>query len=76
MRRLDEIEFVPIYRTSHVAVMPLAATNIGGSPHECDWGLFDHAFLEGLRLTRKLRSFGFPDCRNNPARNRSCARVR
>jgi hypothetical protein len=54
MRELDEVEcFAPVYRTLHVAVPPLAATNIGGSPHECNWGLFDHAFLEGLRATRK-----------------------
>jgi len=59
MRELDEVEcFAPVYRTLHVAVTPLAATNIGGSPHECNWGLFDHAFLEGFALTgitRKLR---------------------
>jgi hypothetical protein len=40
MRELDEVEcFAPVYRTLHVAVTPLAATNIGGSPHECNWGL-------------------------------------
>jgi hypothetical protein len=22
-------------------------TSIAGSPHECDWALFDHALLEG-----------------------------